>query len=388
MLRLLWILLLVLPLSACFSMGPHPYGSSSFSYLDLAPDGSKLAAVSQDGTSKVWDLTTRKVIHGIPGFDPSSPFGGYVAEFLMFRGETGEVVGDCGFGRICTLDLATGSQRLLLEHDPQDQAMAGLSSRDGRRLVFGTRRGAIFAFDTEASDLRYFKPIDRWSVGSPPVIYTLEGSPDLSILISATSEITAAVLYYRKPTTILRKDEGWIEVHARYMVDKENVWREPLWRGICVWKWEGGEPELIDDGFSDKIRADFSADGREFVIHQQGSSKFLAYRSSDAKQSQDLSDPYSGISWGADGLRYLEKGGRFLGILSYSEKSLMIVDRGNGQLSGHVVPLRNWSAGGRRPMVTFPEKQWIFIGLRDGGVDWYQFSAAPAPSLRHVATLR
>jgi len=39
-------------------------------------------------------------------------------------------------------------------------------------------------------------------------------------------------------------------------------------------------------------------------------------------------------------------------------------------------------------MVAFPEKQWIFIGLRDGGVDWYQFRAEPKPSLEHVATLR
>jgi WD40 repeat protein len=381
MLRLLWILLLVLPLSACFSMGPHPYGSSSFSYLDLAPDGSKLAAVSQDGTSKVWDLTTRKVIHGIPGFDPSSPFGGYVAEFLMFRGETGEVVGDCGFGRICTLDLATGSQRLLLEHDPQDQAMAGLSSRDGRRLVFGTRRGAIFAFDTEASDLRYFKPIDRWSVGSPPVIYTLEGSPDLSILISATSEITAAVLYYRKPTTILRKDEGWIEVHARYMVDKENVWREPLWRGICVWKWEGGEPELIDDGFSDKIRADFSADGRRLAIHQQGGPGAIYDVGTMSQVVPELTN-------GADGLRFIDEEAEYLAVMTYGEKKLRILTLNGAAAEAVDLPLRNWSAGGRRPMVTFPEKQWIFIGLRDGGVDWYQFSAAPAPSLRHVATLR
>jgi hypothetical protein len=363
-------------------MGSHPYGPSSFSYLDLAPDGSKLAAVSQDGTSRVWDLTTRKVIHGIPGFDPSAPFGGYVAEFLTFRGKTGEVVGDCGPGQICAWNLVTGSKWLLLEHDPQDQAMTGLSSQDGRRLVFGTRGGSILTLDADSGDRVVRKPIDRWTGGSPRPIYTLEGPDALDVFLSASAGIS--MLYEKDPETTIHREEGWIEVPTT----DGRTFKLPLWRGICVWRWEGGEPELIDDGFSDKIRADFSADGREFVIHQQGSSKFLAYRSSDAKQSQDLSDPYSGISWGADGLRYLEKGGRFLGILSYSEKSLMIVDRGNGQLSGHVVPLRNWSAGGRRPMVTFPEKQWIFIGLRDGGVDWYQFQGGPKPSLDHIATLR
>ncbi len=379
MARSLWILPLALPFSACLSMGPHPYGPSSFSYLDLAPDGSKLAGVSQDGTSKVWNLSTRKVIHGVPGFDPSSPFGGYVAEFLTFRGSTGEVIGDCGPGRVCAWELANGSKRVFLEHDPQDQAMAGLSSRDGRRMVFGTRRGAIFRFNTEARSASNLKPIDRWSFGSPPVIYTLEGTRDLAFAVSATSVIEPAGMYMRdsrsRPT--IHRAEGWMEVPTT----GGKSFKLALCSGICVWRWNSEEPTEIDDRFSDKIRADFSADGRKLAIHQQGGPGAIY-------DVGTMNQVVPKLTNGADGLRFIDEEAEYLAVMTYGEKKLRILTLNGAVAEAVDLPLRNWSAGGRRPMVTFPEKQWIFIGLRDGGVDWYQFSAAPTPALRHVATLR
>ena len=39
-------------------------------------------------------------------------------------------------------------------------------------------------------------------------------------------------------------------------------------------------------------------------------------------------------------------------------------------------------------MVAYPEKGWVFLGLRNGGIDWYQFQSEPKLSLRHIATLR
>ncbi|KAB2964025.1 MAG: WD40 repeat domain-containing protein [Thermoanaerobaculia bacterium] len=381
MARSFWTFPVALALSACASMGPHPYGPSSFCYLDLAADGSKLAGVSQDGTSKVWNLATRKVIHGVPGFDPSSPFGGYVAGFLTFRGETGEVVGDCGFGRICAWDLATGSKRLLLEHDAQDQAMAGLSSRDGRRLVFGTRRGAIFRFDEEAVEVNFLKPIDLWSGGGGGArpIYTLEGTRYLELIVSATSVIEPAGMYMRdsrsRPT--IHRAEGWMEVPTT----DGRSFNLALCSGICVWRWPSEEPIEIEDRFSDKIRADFSADGRRLAIHQQGGPGAVY-------DVGTMSQVVPKLTNGADGLRFIDEAAEYLAVMTYGEKKLRILTLSGGAAEAVDLPLRNWSAGGRRPMVTFPEKQWIFIGLRDGGVDWYQFSAAPTPALRHVATLR
>lgn len=368
--------------TACVSIGPHPYGPSSFSYLDLAPDGSMLAAVSQDGTSKVWELATRKTIYRAPGVDLSAPSGGYVAGFLTIRGESGEVVGDCGCGRICAWNLATGSKRLLLEHDPQDQAMAGLSSRDGRQLVFGTRHGAIFRLDVEAVEVDYLKPIDLWSGGGngPRPIYTLEGTPYLELVVSATSVIEPAGMYMRdsRSSPTIHRADGWMEVPTT----DGRSFNLALCSGICVWRWTSEEPIEIDDRFSDKIRADFSADGRKLAIHQQGGPGAIY-------DAATLSQIVPELTNFADGLRFIDEEAGYLAVMSYGEKELRILTLNDDRVGAAVdLPLRNWSAGGRRPMVTFPVKQWIFIGLRDGGVDWYQFSTTPKPALRHIATLR
>jgi hypothetical protein len=362
-------------------MERHPYGASSFSYLDRSPNGDRLAAVAQDGTSKIWDLAERKTIHDVPGSDHSTSFGRYVAEFVTFRGTTEELVGDCGLGRICAWNLSSGSKRLLVEHDPQDQAMAGLSSRDGRRMVFGTRRGAIIAVDLERNEQRLWKPIDRWSAAgrTPRLIYTLEGTQDLEVVVSATSILEPAQMYLNSPRNqpTIHRSEGWMDVPTT----DGGSFKLALCSGICVWSWVDDDPTEIFEDFGDKIRADFSPDGRRLAIHQQGGDGAIY-------EVTSLSQVVARLTTGADGLRFIDQEGKYLAVMTYHEKKLRVLTLNGPSVEAVDLPLRNWSAGGRRPMVTFPEKQWIFIGLRDGGVDWYQFSAAPAPSLRHVATLR
>ncbi len=253
--------------------------------------------------------------------------------------------------------------------------MAGLSSHDGRRLVFGTRGGSILTLDADSGEQIVRKPIDRWTGGSPRPIYTLEGPDELDFFLSASAGIS--MLYEKDPETTIHREEGWIEVPTT----DGRSFKLPLWRGICVWRWEGGAPELIDDGFSDKIRADFSANGRRIAIHQQGGPGAIYDVGTTSQVVPKLTN-------GADGLRFIDEEAEYLAVMTYGEKKLRILTLNGAAAEAVDLPLRNWSAGGRRPMLTFPEKQWIFIGLRDGGVDWYQFSAAPTPALRHIATLR
>src|SRR5690606_9512077 len=113
--------------------------------------------------------------------------------------------------------------------------------------------------------------------------------------------------------------------------------------------------------FSDKIRADFSADGRKLAIHQQGGPGAIY-------DAATLSQIVPELTNFADGLRFIDEEAGYLAVMSYGEKELRILTLNDDRVEAAVdLPLRNWSAGGRRPMVTFPEKQWIFIGLRDGG---------------------
>lgn len=208
-------------------------------------------------------------------------------------------------------------------------------------------------------------------------MHTLEAVDSLDLFVTASTSISK--LYENDPTTRIHRDEGWIEVMKTG--PEGGSFKLPMWRGICVWRWDGSEPRMIGDGFTDKIRADFSPDGGRLAIHQQGGDGAIY-------DVANLSQVVPALTLGADGLRFIDQEGKYLAVMTYHEKKLRILTLNGPAVEAIDLPLRNWSAGGRRPMVTFPEKQWIFIGLRDGRVDWYQFRGGPKPPLGHVATLK
>ncbi len=369
------------------AMGSDPYGPSAVNYLDVSSDGKYVAGVRQDGEILVVDLAKRKVVERLvrghmPGF-PGPP----KASFVAFRGEGGRFLWDCRNGSVCETDLETGKQEFLVDHDPQDTVRVAAVSADGKRMVFGTAGGRLFSYDAVTKRQSTLKPRDIWSrVVSP--MYTLESNSELQFLVSATARIGASVRYETDART-KHYPEGYIDVPNYGMADS---WvRDVLYRGINIWDWETGERFMIDDDFSDKIRADWSRDGRLVAINQQGGSSYFVYEVGEdgVRWVTDLS---KAGARGCDGMRFLDVEGRYLGVVSYGHRFMEVIDRAtvdvNQYAQGTDLKLREKPAGGRRMMVAYPEKGWVFLGLRNGGIDWYQFQSEPKLSLRHIATLR
>ena len=171
-------------------------------------------------------------------------------------------------------DLATGEREFLFEHDPQDNVMVGAVSRDGERMAFGTRGERVFSYDARTGEQVTLKPKNIWDrVGFP--MYTLEAPPTLDFLITASAEVGAEALYEKRESTRRHDEERYLEVRHH-----DGSYRlEPMHRGINLWTWGDDWPEMIDDDFSDKIRADWSRDGRLVAIGQQqgGNSYFHVY---------------------------------------------------------------------------------------------------------------
>lgn len=380
----------IVPSVAGCSMNAYPYGPRSATYLDVSPDGKYLGAVSQDGELKVYHLESREVVFRQPkartrGFPQTTG-----TRFVGFRGLTESVLWDCRDGTVCLYNLATSKEDVLLEHDPQDNIRAGISSDDGQRMVFGTRGGRLFTFDFQTGQQETLKERDVWSRGGGSPIYTLEGTVDLERFVSATSTIAPIPDRLladgpRAPGTI----EGpWVHRRLRFQDGRIETRKELRFSGITVWTWEGATASEIRDGFADKIRADFSPDGTELLVREEGWPKFGGYSTNPIERQWSFKGT---VNPSCDGLRFLEPKGEYFGSVSYDGKFLetfQIKDIPAEQLALAKLRLKNKPAGGRRVMVVHPEKGWVFIGLAKGGVDWYEFRPEPGPSLKHISTLK
>ena len=125
-----------------------------------------------------------------------------------------------------------------------------------------------------------------------------------------------------------RGDSG---VHVQRSIQRKDTYghsssrwqsyvRDVLYRGINIWDWETGERFMIDDDFSDKIRADWSRNGRLVAINQQGGSNpyFVYEVGEDGKRSDGSTESFEELrARGCDGIRgsWIVEG-RYLGVVS------------------------------------------------------------------------
>lgn len=371
-------------LGCAANAAPPAYGPRATPFIAISPDGEYIGYLNQVGDLRVLSLATKRQVFSPSDRKVKSFELGQGYEFLAFRGSLHEILWDCRDGAVCSSDLGEGKPRTLFEHDPSDNVLVGIASDDGSRGIFGTRHGRVFSVDFTSGVHRTYKAKDTWTQGGADVIYTLEGRPDLDYFLSATSGITQAVAYENDPATRIFRESGHMEVRHY----DGSYFTDVLYRGINLWRWDETEPTRIDDGFSDKVRADFSPDGSLLVINQEGGPPYNVYKMPGVDLTAELGlvDRFH-----CNGVRFLDLHGRYLGVTSFWGKKLSVTDlvtKSEGKPRVHEIKLRNKPAGGRRMMVAHPEKGWVFIGLAKGGVDWYQFSTDPTPSLEHIATLK
>lgn len=364
---------LALPtLMSCTANAADPYAPKSMPYLAVSADGRYVGATTTRGDLKVWDLTSREMIFEPGrGYLEGIAFGQGIA-FVDFIASEKKAIWNCAAGRVCWKKLNGDGHGTLFDHDPQDDILQGLVSEDGSRMAFGTVRGRIFTYDPASQEQRELKPRDVWSRGHAWQIYALEGVGDIELFLTASANVTPS------SEGVDFGDDWWVFKNP----DRGDA-KYIKYNGIVVWDYETGEAHEIYDDFSDKVQADVSADVKKLVLHQRSSRARGIY----SLPKVELVDDLDGVArWPSDGVRFLDRAGRYLGVVNDSARVISVIDLESRTESK--AGLKGKPATGRRVLAAYPKNGWVFIGLAKGGVDWYQFRAGSKPALKHITTLR
>lgn len=377
-------LLLLMPiLSGCGFLDAFsdPRSDKAITVLDVTPGGRYVGAINGRGAVAIWRLETKEKLR-IPQFEmpggssplllPLNGFG--------FRGDTGEVLYECASHKVCTLDLATGEERELFDHgDSQDRIHLIASSANGSRMAFGTLAGRVLTFDAEDGELQERKPRDRWTPGDPYPIYLLEGTDDLRLFLSATTQAGGANESVVEGLGTPHFAEGYLEFERR---------REPLWLGPVIWRFEGGDPNPGIAGVGTVVRADFGPRQNRIAICEEGGPRLvLDYPS--LRKRVDLSLLGHKFTSDCGGIRFLDEAGDWIGIIAkgMNEMELCHRDAEGSWSCRDRFRLRRKPGSGARPLIALPERRWFFVGLAEGGVDWYELDTEGEGRARVLAHL-
>ena len=105
--------------------------------VEFCPDGKRLASGGQDGTVKVWDATTGRLVHDLPGHAPD------IVKDLAFSAD-GTVLASCGRDKVVRIwDTSTGRLIRSLRGHPEEVFSVAFSP-NGRRLVSSCTRVVTF----------------------------------------------------------------------------------------------------------------------------------------------------------------------------------------------------------------------------------------------------
>lgn len=350
-------------LVACWS--PDPYSANAVSGLYTATGGSKLAGLTRDGRLVVWSLAADE--SGPPKIVfEQGPSRRQSVALLDVGGEA--VFWNCGGSELCSRRLSGGSDESVFMSGHGDTVSRGVASDDGR-LVVGTDHGAVVEIRRDGA--KYYKRVDRWSPGGPVAIYTLEGSRDLGIVVSAAAEMGLEAWAKEHEGSTFNAEEGWFEFRRS---DGEYR-REPLWLSPVAWK--AGQPWPVAQGMRTRVRAAVSVDGAKFAVKEEGGLDFLVF---DGRTMQVTADLSRLNHRHCNGLQFLDESGRFLASVAYTSNQLSLVDLESPSALMKLA-LRQAPAGGARVLATIPARRWVFVGLPNAAVDWYEFREMPKPAL-------
>jgi WD40 repeat protein/serine/threonine protein kinase len=215
----------------------------------FAPDGNTMAMAIDDGTVKLWDLTTREVrakiaAHKGPVWSVAfSPDGTSLA-----------TASDDRTARLW--DVTTGEERRALLHPDAVRCLA--FSRDGKTLVTGSRDGKVRIWDTSGDD----EPVV--TAGHPHVVMSVAVSADGKTVVSAGGDKTVKLwdaATGREKNTLQGHTGG---IYSVALAPGGKVLASGGWdKTIRLWEVGSGNRLPVCEGHSQDVwGVAFSPDGR------------------------------------------------------------------------------------------------------------------------------
>jgi WD40 repeat protein len=229
-----------------FTVG-SPVNSAVFS-----PDGTKVLTASDDGTARIWQAATGRVltiVHGprLTGFRASySPDG---TKFVTNSAD----------GQATIWDAATG-RRLLVLHGPDTAVNAVNFSPDGKKIVTADANGTAIVWSAttgrQLSVIRYRAAINDANF-----------SPDATKVVTADADDTA-IIWNATTATEIKALEGHTEevLTAAFSPNGSKIVTASADETAIVWSATTGKELTILEGHKDLVNsAAFSPDGSEVV---------------------------------------------------------------------------------------------------------------------------
>lgn len=355
--------------------------------LDASRDGKYLLVQDQEGITQVFSLEKRARFPHPPSGRAPRTVGSITREGpigLAFLGLSNDVVVACGEASVCIAPVSDlgDSQPLFSVGDPDDFAAAAIGSADGQRVVVGTKLGRVITFDRRTAMVSARKPKDIWGFLADPV-YLLEGDDHLEMFVSATSS-AVNVTADKRDQVVDHPDLGYQEWFGH---DRSTPPRLlPLWRWPVVWRFDGGLPEGFNADFGWRVQGGLSPDG-SLIALCDSSNPFVLSRVAEPHKSWEergrfcravrFVDPEGATVLALDGDREVA----YFGRLAPTGLSVLWG-------TGAVTRLKHKASPGRRVLISLPDRRWIFVGLEQGGADWYEYVPGSVPKLKFIASLR
>ncbi|HVN16434.1 MAG TPA: hypothetical protein VMT73_11885, partial [Anaerolineales bacterium] len=227
--------------------------SSSFSV-----DGQRLATAGNDGTLKIWDVLTGKLLQTIDVLTPAS--GGYGVTFTAFSPDGNLLAASTGDGRIFLYNAATYAP--IKSFQAHQGVIWGLAfSPDSSRLASGGDDSVIHIWDLQT----YQSTLDL--VGHTDAIQSLAFSPDGVRIASASLDGSAIVWDAFSGRIIYRLigHNGFVNGVA-FSPDGKKLATSGEDRTIILWDLSNGQKIMTITGHSDWVYAiAFTKDGSNLI---------------------------------------------------------------------------------------------------------------------------
>jgi WD40 repeat protein len=169
------------------TFGGHPEGILA---ITLAPTGKILASLAVDQTVRVWNAETGKELRKLPLLDPDNPEGvGEAAGFAIAFAPDGKTLAAVTPDGTVRLWDALSGKSLRQMGDPQNGVAYSAFALHGKLLATGDRDDVVRLWDlSSGKELRHFKSAQRGGFAGPFLffgIHPLAFSPNGRILAAA-----------------------------------------------------------------------------------------------------------------------------------------------------------------------------------------------------------